>query len=1190
MKAHFYSPMGLRGDHLVTLFNPLTLISGSRQESGFGDFKVILTPILVCIHVFMPASLIFFESGAHATPPLFHSNFEKTILYDYWMGDHSSFRLTFSRNQLPLKLDAPAESGQSWMATKDTFSGKVREWIIHQDFTPSNNNRSFFFLNASTSNLEAEHLSGMAIRTGENGNPKHFRLIAFDQGRPGNTLWNSDISIKPETSYRIRVLQSPGNDLHFYIAEGVSDTPLLQLDKLSLSALGDGPDAAHIRDGLTGHFGIKAHYTSTRSDQFYFGDIVISDTYPEPEIADIEILGSEINILFSIPPDSAERDHTLFSINDGSYSFDIEWPHPQICTLQFEQPPPPGEYTLRISSYRTMYNQISEPETKSFIVPHTAEKGDVAINEFMYDPPEDVPEYAELYNHTDNVFNLKNWRLQRRNIASETDRYITRDDLLLHPGEYLILTSQSDALKHTMHAENVFEMPDFPRLNRASADKLRLFSENNILIDSLQYTPSSWGGTQVALERKSPTVPGWLYINWDESIAATGGTPGYSNSVSPPVATPELIGLEYSSESRIILEFDRILMKESATDPENYKLTNKSTGLAISLNVSLPSPSKVILDLDQPLSHGSAYKLNVTGVSDLFENIIKPIGKTFHYYRTHQPTSGDIVINEILYRPGDNPAMRFIELKNISEHVVDLRGWKLGRQIGNPVTFIEEDNRDPLFLLPEQKAVISEKGMIITYPVNIHISMPSFPSFSRFGDSAFIISSAGITIDSVAYKPEWGGNKDGISLERVEPDGASLDPDNWAEHPESHTAGRRNNHFNKNPEPPKAKLAKVEHGRTIRILFDKFVDSKSINEITIENRRLPLSDSETLPQYRSLFRFSDGDSIHRLSKQITITGFRDFSGRLNSGQTIDLAYPPETGDLIINEIMYQPLSERYSSKYDQSEYLEIYNKAIYPVVLEGLHLHDRPDKNGVTRSLMPEGITGKSLESKSFAVFHADTSESLKTSRIYHSFSLPQNHFQHFYRIDRLTLGFSTQGDEVYLSDISGEIIDSIWYDPSWHNPDVIDPRGISLERIHAGVRGQNPGNWSSNTDSEGGTPGYNNSVAALTETERSTGLYLEPNPFSPNGDGENDHLVITYQLDQSYYLSHVRIFDRKGRLVRTLVDGKRAGYSGKLIWDGRDDNGVMSRVGLYIVHFDAYSSIGNSLSFREIAVLAIPL
>jgi hypothetical protein len=58
--------------------------------------------------------------------------------------------------------------------------------------------------------------------------------------------------------------------------------------------------------------------------------------------------------------------------------------------------------------------------------------------------------------------------------------------------------------------------------------------------------------------------------------------------------------------------------------------------------------------------------------------------------------------------------------------------------------------------------------------------------------------------------------------------------------------------------------------------------------------------------------------------------------------------------------------------------------------------------------------------------------------------------------------------------------------------------------------------------------------------------------------------------------------------LVRKLAEGQRAGFEGSLVWDGKTDDGLRNRVGIYIVLLEAYNSAnGKNLSFKETVVIA---
>ena len=1246
--------MGLRGDHLVTLLihrktgpsrSVIRICDNSLAEEPKG---ILLILLLVNVMMGLPGPV----SSAVSTPidepaPLLQTHFSEPPDAGLWQGDLTWFRTEPDYEPGMLRLDAPSDQGRAYLSTRDSYSAVHWEWYLRQSFAPSNNNRAFVFLNEASGRLDDEP-TGLAIRTGENGTPKHFRLLHYDRGATVSEWIKSDMEIQADTGYRFRVLLSPDRQLHLYLAEGRNRIPLLQTET---ALLPESMDPG-------GHFGFLTRYTATRSDQFYFSDVWIADVLPLPRIVDFAMASGEglsgpyehpwqydgsgtvITVTFEVPPAPGEIGVQLFRLEDGMRPDEVHCGHPQICSVRFSQPLPSGEHRLVTNEYSTIYGQRSHQETHSFLVSATAGPGDVIINEFMYRPPASMPAYVELFNRSDKVLNLRNWRLQRRAVSTEPVRKITTQDLFLHPGDFLVLTSDASLLQRMPGAEQIMEMESFPRFNIASSDEIRLFSNTDEVIDSLQYLPSSWGGFEVALERKSPDVPGWIPENWAESLSEHAGTPGFANSVRPPDTPPELQSVDYSQSAALSLTFSRLLdpssltypgaillldtgdrytrapgpderngtdtsqrffgSQEAAGGPRAHPETGLETFREIAVSVVKTGGNSVSVIPEEQLQHGVLYILIITDIRDLFGNPIGKTEKAFRYYETGLPAAGDIIINEVLYRPGhDNP--RFIEILNRSEKVFDLRNWKIGRSLGNVVSIADPESSDPVYLIPNELAVVSEPGLMIENGDILHFEIPAFPSLSRFGDSVYLIRENGPAIDSLAYSPAWGGNRDGISLERVDPDGATNDPSNWREHPDGHTAGMWNHHFESQPEPVILLRAAQIDEVHVELSFSRFVSFSSLDEATLDQIPLqpvaPYIKDKSGPanNYGSVFLFRSSEPVERQFQTVRIGSVTDHAGRPAVGLTSPLAFLPGPGDIIINEVMYQPIAARHSTRPDQSEYVEVYNRSGLPLQLDNVYLHDRPDKEGSVRKLLPAGNELVTLMPEQYAVIFADTSHLFRETRLSRAFPLSETGQALFLRVDRQTLGLSTQGDQVYVSHGGRVILDSLWYLPSWHNPNLLDIRGISLERIDFDLPTGDRTNWTSSTSPDGGTPASPNSVVAPPgsgiEGNRDTGLTLTPNPFSPNRDGADDHLIIHYRIDRPDYLIYARVFDRQGRHVRTLADGMLSGRTGKLIWDGRTDRGIMNRAGIYIIHLEAYNrSEDRRKTYRAVAVLAVHL
>jgi hypothetical protein len=291
--------------------------------------------------------------------------------------------------------------------------------------------------------------------------------------------------------------------------------------------------------------------------------------------------------------------------------------------------------------------------------------------------------------------------------------------------------------------------------------------------------------------------------------------------------------------------------------------------------------------------------------------------------------------------------------------------------------------------------------------------------------------------------------------------------------------------------------------------------------------------------------------------------------------TIKIGYEPRS--LIINEIMYDPLD-------GQNEWLELYNRSSQPVDLAHWTFNDRATSSGVNSFIISDSTM--TVRSGEFAVVAAESS----MCNIFPNLESP--HLDISLSILHRSGGFSLNkdGDAIVLKDLTGQTIDSVAYLPCWHHPDVVDTRGRSLERINPNIETNDPRNWSTCTNVVGGTPGKINSVMITSAVSNSV-ISISPNPFSPDGDGYEDFCIIRYNLSIMTSTINIRIYDIKGRLIRTLANGELAGTQGEIIWNGLDENKQRARIGVYIVYLEANDrSSGKVVSAKAVAVVATKL
>lgn len=153
--------------------------------------------------------------------------------------------------------------------------------------------------------------------------------------------------------------------------------------------------------------------------------------------------------------------------------------------------------------------------------------GIVLINEIMFQPSTDAPEWVELRSLDKKEIAVKNWTIE-----DERERPAPIPDAVIPPEGYLILTQSAEEFR-AAHPETpketpVIELP-LPALNN-DGDLVRLRLDGE-LIDEVRYEKRN-GRRGQSLERRDPKMPSQLRDNWLLSVHATGSTPGRPNTAA----------------------------------------------------------------------------------------------------------------------------------------------------------------------------------------------------------------------------------------------------------------------------------------------------------------------------------------------------------------------------------------------------------------------------------------------------------------------------------------------------------------------------------------------------------------------------------------------------------------------------------------------------------------------------------
>jgi hypothetical protein len=170
----------------------------------------------------------------------------------------------------------------------------------------------------------------------------------------------------------------------------------------------------------------------------------------------------------------------------------------------------------------------------------------------------------------------------------------------------------------------------------------------------------------------------------------------------------------------------------------------------------------------------------------------------------------------------------------------------------------------------------------------------------------------------------------------------------------------------------------------------------------------------------------------------------------------------------------------------------------------------------------------------------------------------------------------SSNGKALILDEL-GTILDEFSYNEKMHFSLLSDVRGVSLERINPDLSSNDATSWQSAAQNAGfATPTAKNSQ--YRDPEKAEDYFeIAEKVFSPDGDGFNDVLLISYNLPDDGYTANIMVFDSKGRRVRRLASNLTLGTSGTIKWDGVTDENRKASVGAYIVYIEVFTLKNNA-------------
>ncbi len=648
--------------------------------------------------------------------------------------------------------------------------------------------------------------------------------------------------------------------------------------------------------------------------------------------------------------------------------------------------------------------------------------------------------------------------------------------------------------------------------------------------------------------------------------------------IFPPVVTnSSIINL-----NTLEVSFSEDLNVNSVQNVANYSINN---GIGNPITAVYNNLSKAVtLNYSSSFQAQTNYTLTINNIEDLNTNSLDTV---ISFQVANAYAFETIIFNEILADETPSfglPTFEFIELKNLQNDTLFTEGWFLSDL--TDTTYFNTDT-----ILPNEYIIVGKTTAETFYEgFGKTFGLTSFVSLNKSEEKLTLYNKYGNVIDSLHYYDDWfaeslapnGTDKvdGGWSLERWKDDFSCSPSLNWipSEATIGGTPGQENSIVNLsiNSLEPEISNAFFINDSTIQVVYDQEVT----NGLDENNYSIGLNDVANAINIVSITKINSTTfniEIADLYSEentytVSITDIENCYSLSQNASNFTIFYikKPEIGDLIINEILFNPFSEA-------ADYIEIYNTTNAALDLKSLSFieYHLDYEDSITDYSTPFANTFV-IPPKAYFTFSEDT----QSVFLNYIVDKPEWLFQ------QNIPNYANNEGKVALQYDDSLILDELHYYSRW-NFELLDSEdGVSLERISAEAITQDKDNWSSAAKSIGfGTPTARNSQSYL-EIENDDLITVSPEVFTPNQDGDKDYTLINYKIDQAGFVANVAIYDVVGRKIKDIVLNETISTEGFWKWDGTNYNSEKAKVGIYIILIDLFDLEGKKKHFKEKVVL----
>lgn len=632
----------------------------------------------------------------------------------------------------------------------------------------------------------------------------------------------------------------------------------------------------------------------------------------------------------------------------------------------------------------------------------------------------------------------------------------------------------------------------------------------------------------------------------------------YVGPIVVDTEAPSIVFSNATSATSIDVLFSEPIEISSAENISNYNLLPNA--VLVSAQRDATNLALVHLSCALNLENGTTYSLSVNNVEDLNGNQISTATSEFTYIVAENPEVGDIVINEFMADPSPAvglPEIEFVEIYNRSSKYFNVNGWKLGDNS-------TQGTIGSAWLAPNAYLVLCPSASVSLFENAVGVT--SFPGLNNSGDDISIVAN-NVILDKISYTDLWYGDEEkkngGYTLERINPFKPCSGGENWkaSAHLSGGTPGAENSVLSivADTIAPTLLSSKVINSNSLQLTFSENCDSTALmNLVFTSSPSLSVFSKVVSSAFSNQLLLLFNESLQgSLVYTFSLSELSDCAGNssLLSGE-FALAELPISGDLVINELLFNPLT-------GGSDFVEIKNISTKLINVNGLSLANLSDGIPSSIKVINQDFI---LKKDQIVVFTADSSF-LKAN-------YPASVSGKFVQLTLPTYS-NTEGNVLLLRDTI--LLDQVNYSEDWHFKLLDDPKGKSLERIDPAGNSNDAKNWHTAAESIGfASPGAENSQYLPGQDMGVFGFTSET--FSPDQDGFQDVLQVNYEMTELGLLGSMNIYDERGRLVKNLIKSEVLGTKGNVIWDGINEQNTKASIGVYVLVFEAVDLEGGKV------------